>query len=140
MLSITATPSTWPVTRWPPSSSPTLSERSRLIFVPGSPLADQGLGQGLGGSLDLEDAAGLAVGARAQARHGQAHAGTGDRGADLDAGGVIGAGDGETLQAGALAVGFHDRADGGDDAGEHQPVLTKCSKWSGPIRPVSMQV
>ena len=43
---------------------------------------------------------------------------------------LIGAGDGEPLQARALALGFDDCADGGDDAGEHQPVLTKCSKWS----------
>ena len=30
-----ATPSTWPVTIWPPSSSPILSERSRFTRVPG---------------------------------------------------------------------------------------------------------
>src|SRR5215469_4603898 len=30
-----ATPSTWPETRWPPSSSPARSERSRLISRPG---------------------------------------------------------------------------------------------------------
>src|SRR5690606_16085876 len=34
MLSKTARPSTWPETRCPPSSSPILSEGSRLIFVP----------------------------------------------------------------------------------------------------------
>jgi hypothetical protein len=31
---ISARPSTWPVTRWPPSSSPIFNERSRLIRVP----------------------------------------------------------------------------------------------------------
>jgi len=35
------------------------------------------------------------------------------------------------------ALSFHHGADGGDDAGEHQKTLVKCSKWSWPITPLS---
>lgn len=63
----------------------------------GLPGADLRLRQGLGGGLDLEDAAGLDILARPQSRDRQADAGAGDRGADVDAIGLIGTGDRQPL-------------------------------------------
>src|SRR5690606_11671610 len=65
---------------------------------------------------------GIARGAAA-VDHGQAHARTGDRSTDGDARGVERASDGDTLVATLLDMG--DRADRGDDSGEHAASLAR---------------
>ena len=72
------TPSTWPVTIWPPSSSPILSARSRLRRAPSAatwPGAVRDLG--FGRDVDREPVVALVD-------HGQADARAGDRGAEID--------------------------------------------------------
>ena len=102
---------------WPPSSSPIFSARSRLIARAGLPARRRGQPQRLFPGLDLEPAR---VGAALrQASHGQADAGAGDRRADGDGRGIVG---GVDAQPHALRQRLDrgDRADIGDDAGEHQ--------------------
>ena len=100
--STSPTPSTWPETMWPPSSSPTRAARSRLIRRPSRQSPRVARVQGLAGDLDREPAVALVD-------HGQAAAGVADRGADVDARQVVG---GLDLEA-AVAVGVaHARARG----------------------------
>ena len=96
------TPSTWPVTRWPPSSSPTFSERSRLIARARLPVADAGCSPA--SRLRPRPGTSRAAAGRAAIDRRQADAGAGDRGADLDRRRIIGACDAEPLQARALAA------------------------------------
>ena len=105
-----ANASTWPVTMWPPSSSPTLSGRSRLSRAPSRHRFGGGAGQGFARNIDREPVVAL-VDDR------QAHARAGDRGAEVDAAHVIPAADGQPQVAALL--GAADGADVGDDPGEH---------------------
>src|SRR5690606_35844762 len=62
-----------------------------------------------------------ASGFAATVDHGEADTRTGDRGADRNGGRVVRAGDGDTQVAALLHA--CDRADGGDDTGEHAASL-----------------
>ena len=115
------TPSTWPETIWPPSSSPIRSERSRFTRVPGCQLAQgragQGFRRGIGGKP-----------VRPEFRGGQAAAGAGDGGADGDSAGIRpGRGDDQAhVLAAADRRDAADGAQGGDDAGEHERSRACC--------------
>ena len=112
-----ASPSTWPATRWPPSSSPSLSGRSRLTLRAVAPAADRGQRQRLGRGVDREPGAAALF---AGADDGHAHARAGHRGAVDQFGARIGAGDGEAAQIIGARLDRPHFAEIGDDAGEHQ--------------------
>ena len=84
---IFARPSIWPVTRWPPSSSPKASGRSRLMRRPFLPGAERGARQRLVRGFDGED--GALVLRLAHLDDGQAAAVAGDRGALLEASALV---------------------------------------------------
>ena len=112
-----ASPSTWPATRWPPSSSPNLSERSRLTCAAVPPAADGGDAQRLGRGVDRKPGAAILF---AGADHRHADAGTGDRGALDQFGARIAAEDGDAVQIVGARLDRPHLAHVGDDAGEHQ--------------------
>ena len=89
-------PSTWPLTMWPPSSSPSRSARSRLSLVPRCQVPAVVIRSV---SAAASTAKNGPIAGPAALHDGQADAGTGDRGADVDAVGIVAAGDGETAQA-----------------------------------------
>ena len=105
------TPSTWPVTIWPPGSSPTLSARSRLSPLPSAHRPRRGPALSLGRDVDREPAIAFVDDGEADAR-------AGDRRAEIDAGHVVAAGDPDA-QVAARLDGL-DPADIGDDPGGHQ--------------------
>ena len=79
---MSATPSTWPETIWPPSSSPIFSERSRLSFVPGPhvPAVVRASVSAAASTSNQQPPP-----SRGPCDHRQARAGAGDGGADGDA-------------------------------------------------------
>ncbi|GMA73820.1 hypothetical protein GCM10025880_02370 [Methylorubrum aminovorans] len=80
-----------------------------------APGTDRGAGQGLGGGIDREAAAGPV---RLHRDGREAGAGAGDRGAERNSSGIVGALDDDPAQAlGALHR--DDAADIGDEPGEH---------------------
>ncbi len=96
-----------------------VSERSRLIRGPLAPLRHRGDGQRLGGGVHVED--GALGPALLHLGHRQAHAGTGDGGADIDGGRLV---VGRDAEGAHLIVHFQidDLAEIRDDASEHGSV------------------
>ena len=109
-----ATASTWPVTIWPPSSSPRRSARSRLSLRALAPAIGGGLRDRLARDVDGEPVLALVD-------DGQAHAGAGDGGAEVDPVEIVARAD-DQPQVAALLGAAHG-ADVGDDPGEHWPRL-----------------
>ena len=93
--SIVPMPSTWPVTIWPPSSSPTFSARSRLSRAPSAhrPAAVR---------LCVSAETSTANQSVALVDHRQADARAGDRGAEIDRRHIIAAGDAHARVAALL--------------------------------------
>ena len=83
-------PSTWPLTRCPPSSSPSRSERSRLSLVPRCHVPAVVTRQRLRRHVDGKE---RAIALLATLHDRQARTGTGDGRTDVDGGGIVAAGD-----------------------------------------------
>ena len=130
-----ARPSAWPATIWPPSSSPTLSARSRLIRRAPLPVADRGDAQRLGGGIDREPGA---VAVPAARDDGEAHPAAGDRGADGDGVGIVAAGDLEPREPLRARLDRNHLADVGDDAGEHVRPARMSRPYPAPIASLPM--
>ena len=117
---IRAVASTWPVTRWPPSSSPILSERSRFTLVPAfhSPSVVKASVSAAASTSNQEPREALSPG-----DDGEARPGAGDRGAERDALGRIARMKAKPLQRALFSADLGDLADIGHDAGEHGRAL-----------------
>ena len=122
-----ASPSTWPLTICPPSSSPALSARSRLIAGARPPTSGRGQPQGFRRRIDGEPGAPALL---AGANHRKANAGTGDRGPVEQSARGIAAGDLHAMQVvGARPDAAH-LADIGDNACKHGRGLVSRSRCS----------
>jgi len=124
---IFAIPSTWPVTIWPPSSSPIFSARSRLIFVPTRHCAAVVRAR-VSAAASISN---MSVRPHLPPQPRSGTGGTGDGCAKRDALGRIGTGDAQTPQGAALLDG-NDLAHIGDDAREHQAALSRADHCVGP--------
>src|SRR5262249_21200286 len=113
-----ARPSAWPATTCPPSSSPSLSGRSRLMCVPfcQTPAVVARSVSAAPSPADPEPGAGALLARRA---HGHGDAAAGDRGADGDRVRIIAAGDLETDEALRARLDRNHLANVGHDAGKH---------------------
>ena len=112
---ISAIPSTWPLTIWPPSSSPTFNERSRLTLAPRPPLPERRHCKRLGAEVESDRRTSLQ---RLDANNGEARARIGDRRPDRNRAGVVGACDPEPPQL-ARRRNINYLSDVADNSGEH---------------------